>query len=126
PAMMITNRLREGWSSPLKRAFDLTLAILLGLPALPLIALIVLAIRLGSPGPVLYGQERIGRFGRRFKLWKFRTMLPDADAVLARYLEGHPELAEEWRANRKLRSDPRVTWVGRWLRSTSLDELPQV
>ena len=74
----------------------------------------------------MYGQERIGRFGRRFKLWKFRTMLPDADTVLARYLEAHPELAEEWRANRKLRSDPRVTWVGHWLRSTSLDELPQV
>ncbi len=126
PAMTITNRLRESWSAPLKRAFDLALAITLGTAALPLIGLIVLGIRLGSRGPVLYGHERIGRFGRRFKLWKFRTMLPEADAVLARYLETHPEMAEEWSANRKLRSDPRVTWFGHWLRSTSLDELPQV
>src|SRR4051794_13773461 len=126
PALTITSRLRHGWSSPLKRAFDLSLTITLGLAALPLIALIALFIRLGSSGPVLYGQERIGRFGRRFKLWKFRTMLPDADAVLSRYLDEHPEAAAEWKANRKLRSDPRVTWVGRWLRSTSLDELPQV
>jgi Undecaprenyl-phosphate galactose phosphotransferase WbaP len=126
PAMTITNRLRESWSAPLKRAFDLALAITLGLAALPLIGLIVLGIRLGSPGPALYGHERIGRCGRRFKLWKFRTMLPEADAVLARYLESHPQMAEEWSANRKLRSDPRVTWFGHWLRSTSLDELPQV
>jgi Undecaprenyl-phosphate galactose phosphotransferase WbaP len=126
PAMKITNRLRHGWSSPLKRVFDLSLALVLGLAALPLIALIALLTRLGSPGPVFFGQERVGRYGRRFKLWKFRTMLPDADVVLARYLDAHPELAAEWKASRKLRSDPRVTWIGRWLRSTSLDELPQV
>ena len=126
PALTITNRLRHGWSLPLKRALDLSVSITLGLAVLPLVALIVVLIRLGSPGPIFYGQERIGRFGRRFKAWKFRTMLPDADAVLARYLDEHPQLAAEWKANHKLRCDPRVTWIGRWLRSTSLDELPQV
>jgi Undecaprenyl-phosphate galactose phosphotransferase WbaP len=126
PALTITNRLRSGWSVPLKRALDLSVALTLGIAVLPLVALIVVLIRLSSPGPIFYGQERIGRYGRRFKAWKFRTMLPDADAVLARYLQEHPELAAEWKANHKLRSDPRVTWIGRWLRSTSLDELPQV
>jgi Undecaprenyl-phosphate galactose phosphotransferase WbaP len=126
PALSVTNRLRHGWSLPLKRAFDLSVAVTLGLTVLPLVGLIVALVRLSSPGPIFYGQERIGRYGRRFKAWKFRTMLPDADAVLARYLDEHPELAAEWKANHKLRSDPRVTWIGRWLRSTSLDELPQV
>jgi Undecaprenyl-phosphate galactose phosphotransferase WbaP len=126
PALAITNRLRSGWSLPLKRTLDLAVALTLGIAVLPLVALIVVLIRCSSPGPIFYGQERIGRLGRRFKAWKFRTMLPDADAVLARYLQEHPELAAEWKANHKLRSDPRVTWIGRWLRSTSLDELPQV
>jgi Undecaprenyl-phosphate galactose phosphotransferase WbaP len=126
PALAITNHLRSGWSLPLKRALDLAVALTLGIAVLPLVALIVVLIRFSSTGPIFYGQERIGRFGRRFKAWKFRTMLPDADAVLARYLREHPELAAEWKANHKLRSDPRVTWIGRWLRSTSLDELPQV
>jgi Undecaprenyl-phosphate galactose phosphotransferase WbaP len=126
PALTITNRLRQPWSWPAKRTFDFCLAVLLGLCALPLIALITILIRLGSPGAAFYGQERVGRYGRRFKLWKFRTMFPDADAVLNEYLNRHPDLAEQWRALRKLRPDPRVTWIGRWLRSTSLDELPQI
>jgi Undecaprenyl-phosphate galactose phosphotransferase WbaP len=125
PAMHVTNRLRSTWSLPLKRALDLAVTIPLGVAVLPLVVLIVALIRLSSPGPIFYGQERIGRLGRRFKAWKFRTMLPNADAVLDRYLAEHPDLAAEWKANHKLRRDPRVTWVGRWLRSTSLDELPQ-
>jgi Undecaprenyl-phosphate galactose phosphotransferase WbaP len=126
PALTFTNRLKSGVAPVLKRSLDLAVAVSLGIAVLPLVALIVAAIRLSSPGPIFYGQERIGRLGRRFKAWKFRTMRPNADAVLARYLEQHPALAAEWQANHKLRSDPRVTWVGRWLRSTSLDELPQV
>jgi len=126
PALTITNRLRNRSSAFLKRALDLSIVVTLGLAVLPLVALIAALIKFGSPGPVFYGQERIGRLGRRFKAWKFRTMLPDADAVLARYLDEHPDLAAEWKANHKLRSDPRVTWIGRFLRSTSLDELPQI
>jgi Undecaprenyl-phosphate galactose phosphotransferase WbaP len=126
PALTITNRLRNRSSALLKRALDLFIVITLGLAVLPLVALLAALIKLGSRGPVFYGQERIGRLGRRFKAWKFRTMLPDADAILARYLDEHPDLAAEWKANHKLRSDPRITSIGRFLRSTSLDELPQI
>jgi Undecaprenyl-phosphate galactose phosphotransferase WbaP len=126
PALTVTNRLRNRWSQPLKRAFDFGVALTVGLAVLPLVATVALLIRVGSPGPIFYGQERVGRYGRRFKAWKFRTMLPNADAVLEQYLIEHPELAEEWQAKHKLRCDPRVTWVGRWLRSSSLDELPQI
>jgi Undecaprenyl-phosphate galactose phosphotransferase WbaP len=126
PALTMTNRLRQGWSAPLKRAFDLSAAIAVALAILPLMGVIAALIRLGSPGPVFYGQERIGRLGRRFKAWKFRTMLPAADEVLARHLEENPHLADEWKANHKLKRDPRVTWIGRFLRATSLDELPQI
>ena len=126
PALAVTNHLRSRWSLPLKRLLDLTVSVSAGLLVLPLVAVIVVLIRLSSPGPIFYGQERIGRFGRRFKAWKFRTMLPNADDVLSRYLEEHPDLAAEWQANHKLRVDPRVTWIGKWLRAISLDELPQV
>jgi len=126
PAVAVTNRLALPWSQPLKRGIDIVLTICLGVAALPLIAAIALLVRLGSPGPVFYGSERIGRHGRRFKAWKFRTMFQEADVVLDRYLEKHPELAAEWQAKTKLRHDPRITWIGRLLRITSLDELPQV
>jgi Undecaprenyl-phosphate galactose phosphotransferase WbaP len=126
PALAVTNHLRSRCSLSLKRLFDVAVSLAAGLLVLPLVAIIVVLIRLGSPGPIFYGQERIGRFGRRFKAWKFRTMLPNADDVLSRYLEEHPDLAAEWRANHKLRVDPRVTWIGKCLRASSLDELPQV
>jgi Undecaprenyl-phosphate galactose phosphotransferase WbaP len=126
PALAVTNRLALPWSRYLKRALDVATTITLGLPALPIIAILAFVVRISSPGPIFYGQERIGRHGRRFKAWKFRTMYQNADAVLARYLELHPELAAEWQANHKLRHDPRVTWIGSWLRVTSLDELPQI
>jgi Undecaprenyl-phosphate galactose phosphotransferase WbaP len=122
----VTNRLRQPWAQAAKRVFDLTLLLALGLATLPLIGAIALLVRLTSPGAIFYAQERIGRHGRRFKAWKFRTMLPDADVVLSEYLQLHPGPAAEWKANHKLRFDPRVTWIGRILRSTSLDELPQI
>jgi len=89
-------------------------------------AAIALAVKLSSPGPVFYGQKRIGRSGREFRAWKFRSMVKDADAQLATYLAAHPELREQWEGTHKLKDDPRVTWIGRILRRTSLDELPQL
>ena len=83
-------------------------------------------IRLSSPGPIFYGQRRIGRGGREFRAWKFRSMVQDADDQLVAYLAAHPELREEWERDHKLKSDPRVTSIGSFLRRTSLDELPQL
>lgn len=126
PAVWARNRLLSPWSRGLKRAADLAITLTGGLLALPLIATIVLLVRLGSAGPIFYGQERIGRHGRRFRAWKFRTMVVNADEVLENYLASDPHLRAEWEANHKLKVDPRITWIGKFLRKTSLDELPQL
>jgi exopolysaccharide biosynthesis polyprenyl glycosylphosphotransferase len=105
-----------------KRTLDVCVGGALLVAALPLAVVIALAIRATSGAPVLFGQERVGRYGRSFTLWKFRTMVPDAEARLA-------ELASRNELDGpafKLRADPRITGVGRWLRRTSLDELPQL
>jgi Undecaprenyl-phosphate galactose phosphotransferase WbaP len=109
-----------------KFLIDLVSTLIGGLLILPFIGLIALLIRLDSPGPIFYGQIRIGQGGRYFKAWKFRSMVQNADKVLKEYLEQHPELKESWEKNHKLMDDPRVTRVGRFLRRTSLDELPQL
>lgn len=109
-----------------KRCQDLALAVLVSLVTLPLMAVIGLILLVSSGRPVCFGHDRLGRGGSTFTAWKFRTMVKDADAVLERYLVEHPELREEWDRDQKLRDDPRVTWFGRLLRKTSLDELPQL
>ncbi len=110
----------------LKRIADLIIVIVGGLCCLPLIAAIALLIKCSSPGPIIFRQERIGFGGRRFQAYKFRTMVADADKVLERFLAANPKMREEWENNHKLKNDPRVTRIGRWLRKTSLDELPQL
>lgn len=110
----------------MKRAVDIAVAVLLGVLALPLMAVIAAAILLESGGPVLFGHMRVGKGGRRFRLWKFRTMVVDGEEILRRHLSGDPIRAREWTLTHKLRNDPRVTRVGRLLRTTSLDELPQL
>ncbi len=110
----------------LKRTMELSLCVIGGVLALPLVILFGLAIKLESRGPVFFAQERIGRDNTRFRAWKFRSMVQDANQRLAEYLERHPELRPEWDRDHKLRDDPRLTRVGRFLRKTSLDELPQI
>jgi Undecaprenyl-phosphate galactose phosphotransferase WbaP len=110
----------------LKRFLDIALTSFVMVAAAPLFFAIAIAIRLDSPGPVLYAQRRIGRGGVEFRAWKFRSMVRDADAQLALYLAAHPELADEWQQNHKLRDDPRITRLGKFLRKSSLDEIPQL
>jgi Undecaprenyl-phosphate galactose phosphotransferase WbaP len=109
----------------LKRVIDILLVIVFSVVALPLIAVIVGLIKLTSPGPAFFGQRRYGRKGQPFMAWKFRSMAADASQVLEQCLASDPALREEWRRSHKLRNDPRVTRIGRFLRRTSLDELPQ-
>ncbi len=109
-----------------KRVFDLALAVLLLPLAVVLIASIGVAIALSGGGPVMFCQQRIGRHGRPFTIWKFRTMHADADRILREYLKGSAEAREEWHRSHKLRRDPRITPLGRLLRETSLDEIPQI
>lgn len=105
-----------------KRAFDLTTASLLVLLGLPLWAAIAAAIKLTSPGPVLYRQVRVGRGGREFAMFKFRTMVRGADGLATQLQHLNGARGSHF----KIRQDPRVTPVGRWLRRWSLDELPQL
>ena len=108
-----------------KRVMDIVL-VLVGLPfVLPVMFVIALAI-FKSGGPVFYSQARLGLNGRVFRLWKFRSMVVDADEALADYLASNPDSAKEWQISQKLRRDPRITTVGHFIRKTSLDELPQL
>lgn len=109
-----------------KAWLDKGLAILVGLFSIPLLILISVLIRLDSSGPVFYSQTRIGQNGRPFKAWKFRSMVVNADQVLSKHLNEHPELASYWEKDHKLKRDPRITRLGHFLRRTSLDELPQL
>jgi Undecaprenyl-phosphate galactose phosphotransferase WbaP len=119
-------RLLDRRSQAIKRTVDVVMAVIFGILAAPLILGIAILIRVASPGPLFYGHERVGRGGRAFAAWKFRTMARDSNELLQSYLAAHPGAHAEWRRDQKLRNDPRVTWIGRILRRTSLDELPQL
>lgn len=123
-------RLQEGVARPARLDFryglDFALALTALLICLPTLLLLAIAIKLQDGGPVLFGQRRIGRGGRPFVCLKLRTMVLDAQARLDALLESDPQAREEWARDHKLRKDPRITWLGRILRETSLDELPQL
>ena len=122
----IEQRLSQTLPRLLKRTFDLVVTSLVGLCFLPLFLTLIVAVRFSSRGPIFYGQRRVGRGHELFTAWKFRSMVTDADAVLDEHLERDPALRAEWERDRKLKRDPRVTTIGRLMRKTSLDELPQL
>ena len=110
-----------------KRIVDFAVSASVVVLALPLALVIMGLIKLVSPGPVFYGHERIGRYGKRFPAWKFRTMKVDADQALQQHLEQDADARAEWERDHKLRQDPRIIpGIGGFLRKTSLDELPQI
>jgi undecaprenyl-phosphate galactose phosphotransferase len=122
----INNNLKSALSRAIKKTFDLIVGVLMLLFLLPLITVISLLIKFDSRGPVLYTQPRVGRKGRSFRIIKFRSMYADAQQRLKTLLADDESLRKEWESNYKLKDDPRITRVGKFLRKTSLDELPQI
>lgn len=110
----------------IKRTMDLILGIIIIVLLLPVMLLIAIAIKLTSPGRIFYQQIVPGLAGRRFCMWKFRTMYVNSNQIFAKWLAQCPELQSEWDRYHKLQNDPRVTPIGRILRRASLDELPQL
>lgn len=108
-----------------KRAFDIAFSSAVILITSPLFLILAILIRLTSKGPVIYFQQRIGKNGIPFNCYKFRTMYPNAEERLKDLLKSDPALKREWEQNFKLKNDPRIIPVGKFLRSSSLDELPQ-
>ncbi|MCD6382379.1 MAG: sugar transferase [Candidatus Hydrothermae bacterium] len=115
---------RIGWQG--KEIFDKIFAVFFIILTLPLFLVIAALVKLTSRGPVFYKQERLGYRGKPFRILKFRTMVVDAEKVLKDYLKRNPQLREEYEKYFKLKKDPRITPLGRILRKTSLDELPQL
>jgi len=108
----------------IKRVFDIAFVLCTCVIVLPLVALLCVLVALDGGSP-FYVQQRVGLNGRVFRMVKLRSMVEDADRRLADYLSANPAAATEWARTQKLRHDPRVTWIGRVIRRTSLDELPQ-
>ena len=124
-SLRLYNNLARPWPRRLKRAFDLVVGGFFFVLVASLFGLLCWQVaRTGRP--VFYRHERIGKGGRPFACLKFRTMVPDADAVLAAHLAARPAARAEWQRDHKLKDDPRITRIGAWLRRTSLDELPQL
>jgi len=125
--LSVRNNLLSSPNRLLKRLFDLGMGLLLLIPSLPMMAIIAVLVKLDSHGSVLHNGKRLGKNGKEFVCYKFRTMYLEGDAMLSKYLEENMDAKEEWEQFAKLRTfDPRVTKVGKWLRKLSLDELPQL
>ena len=108
-----------------KRAIDCMLVLLAAPVIVPLIAIAALLIARDGGSP-FYVQSRVGQNGRIFRMWKLRSMVPNADEILEKYLSENPEARAEWDSTQKLKTDPRITPIGKFIRKTSLDELPQL
>lgn len=108
-----------------KRPLDVLL-VLLGMPIVAPVVLILALIVWSDGGRPFYSQMRVGKNGRQYRMWKLRSMVLDADQRLAAYLAANEDARQEWETTQKLRNDPRVTRVGRFIRRSSLDELPQL
>lgn len=125
-AVEIKYNLLNPWALRVKRVADLVATVIGGTFVVPLMVALALLVWLETRGPIFYKDKRMGQDGHLFSCIKFCTMVPEAETLLRRLLEEDPELREEYSKYHKLRDDPRVTRVGRFLRKTSLDEMPQL
>ena len=110
----------------IKRIFDIIFSIFALLFLTPVFIIIALLMKIISPGPIFFGHKRIGKNGKFFRVYKFRTMVPDAEKILEEWLNNNPKLKEEYEKDFKLKDDPRIVpIIGNFMRKSSLDELPQ-
>jgi len=124
--LRVQNNLARKSNRIAKRMFDIVVTICGGIFILPFMLIIAAIIYLDSGGPIIYKQKRIGKNGKEFSFYKFRSMVKNADTILEEYLSTHENEKNEWQKNFKLKNDPRVTKIGRIIRKTSIDELPQL
>lgn len=122
----VTHNLTKSWNLIIKRFIDLCIIIFTLPLTIPLIIILSILVKCTSRGPIFYGHERVGKNGKKFKAWKFRSMCVDSDKKLKEILENDPVRRMEWEKERKFTDDPRVTKFGAFLRRSSLDELPQL
>ncbi len=122
----VQNNLKSSINCFIKRSFDIIVSITILPILLPLLGVISLLILLDSPGFPIFIHERIGKNGRKIRVYKFRTMHKNSQEILRRHLEKDPLAKQEWETYFKLKNDPRITRIGKFLRRTSLDELPQI
>lgn len=126
PALQVQYNLLDPWSIKIKRITELIICFVSLIIAFPLFLLFATLIRIDSAGPIIFTQKRIGKGGQIFELYKFRTMEIDAEKKFQELLDKNEELKNEYHKFHKIRNDPRITRVGRFLRKTSLDEFPQI
>ena len=124
--LRVQNNLARKSNRIAKRIFDILATVCGGILILPILAIVAVLIYLDSPGPIVFGHKRVGQGGKEFPCYKFRSMVPNAQEALEVYLKENPAAREEWEREFKLKDDPRVTRIGKFLRKTSLDELPQL
>lgn len=122
----VKNNLARPYYRFFKRVFDMLSTLCGMIVFLPIGLIIAAIIYITDPGPILFKHKRIGQGGKEFYCYKFRSMIVDAEIALKEYLEINPEAQEEWNTDFKLKNDPRITSIGRFLRRTSLDEFPQL
>ena len=122
----VKNNLAQRRNRLFKRIFDIVATVCGGILILPILGIIAILIYLDSPGPIVFGHKRVGQGGKSFSCYKFRSMVPNAQEALEQYLKDNLAAREEWERDFKLKDDPRVTRIGKFLRKTSLDELPQL
>ncbi len=125
-ALYVKNKLLHEGERSIKEVFDKVVSITLFILFLPLILLLYVVVYISTKGDPVYKQKRVGKDGKEFHIYKFRTMHAEADKMLEEILENDPEKKAEWEREFKLKDDPRVTRIGKFLRRTSLDELPQL
>lgn len=126
PVLRIENNLSNPFNRRAKRTFDIIVTIIGSTLIAPLLLFIALLIKITSPGPIVFAHYRVGKNGKHFLCYKFRTMVTNSEDILEKHLASNLEARKEWKKRFKLKKDPRITKIGHFLRKTSLDELPQL